>query len=57
MEGAGAQVIAGTAVRDVGVLGELIFVDFLALLWDLAFLFDLFEGVGGKGLLVWGGAS
>ena len=45
MEGAGARAIVGVAVRDVGVLGESIFVDSLALLWDLAFLFRLFEGV------------
>jgi hypothetical protein len=36
VEGAGAHAIVGVAVRDVGVSGELIFVDFLALLRDFA---------------------
>jgi hypothetical protein len=45
VEGVGAWAVAGVAARDVGVLGELIFVDFLVLLWDLAFLFGLFKGV------------
>ena len=39
------RAFVGMAVRDVGVSGELIFVDSLASLWDLAFLFGLFEGV------------
>jgi hypothetical protein len=43
------------AVRDVGVSGESIFVNFLALLWDLAFLFGLFKGVLGEMVVGLGG--
>jgi hypothetical protein len=39
----------------MGVLGESIFVDFLALLWDLVFLFGLFKGVWGEMVVGWGG--
>jgi hypothetical protein len=35
----------------------LIFVDFLALLWDLAFLFSLFEGVCGERVVGLGGGA
>jgi hypothetical protein len=49
------QAMVGVAVRDMGVLGESIFVDFLASLWDLAFLFGLFEGVWGERVVGLGG--
>ncbi len=39
----------------MGVLGESIFVDFLALLWDSAFLFGLFEEVWGGRVVDLGG--
>ncbi len=55
MEGVGARAIVGVAVRDVGVSGELIFVDFLASLWGLVFLFGLFEGVWGERFVGLGG--
>ena len=57
MQGAGARAFVGVAVRDMGVSGELIFVDSLALLWDLAFLFSLFEVVWGERVVGLGGGA